>query len=144
MLLIEASFLVIVSSMFLMQNTQEIMFPKRNNKRICLFECSMISLYKCVKRLSFNFVVSISILCIGNGICEHLLASSKSLRRSRKLSTKELNSLSELFTSSCGIQLGCVFRSQKWNNLTAKDFLLEPLLTCTVRCWDWELSKELW
>ena len=39
-------------------------------------------------------------LGFGNGIYKHLLALSKFLRKTRKVSTKELSSLSEIFTPS--------------------------------------------
>ena len=43
--------------------------------------------------MSFDFVDLISTLGFGGGICMHFLAWSKVLRKSRRLSTKEMSSL---------------------------------------------------
>ena len=60
----------------------------------------------------------------GNGICKHLLALSKVLKKSDKLSTTELSSLLDIFTSSWRMQCCCVFSLQNSNNLIAKDFFV--------------------
>ena len=46
--------------------------------------------------MPFDFVDLISILRFDNGICERLLNLSKNLRKTRKLSTKELSPLLDI------------------------------------------------
>ena len=56
----------------------------------------------------------------GYGICKHLLALSKGLRKLRKLLTKELSSVLEMFTSSWRINRCCILKRQDCTNLDAK------------------------
>ena len=99
-----------------------IVVSESERERICLFGCSMISLQQWAKRLFFDFADPISTLGFGRGICIHLLAWSKILRKSVSLLTKEVSCLLEIFNSSWMIESCCVFKSQKWNNLIANVF----------------------
>ena len=64
------------------------LFSKGNDKRICLFGCSMISLLKWAKRLSFDSVDPMSTSGFGKQTCMHLLGWSEVLRKSHRLFDK--------------------------------------------------------
>ena len=80
---------------------------------------------------------------LGNGICDTLLAWSKAFRNSPKLSSRDSISFLEMLTSSLRMNRCCNFESQKWKTSNAKDFLLDPLLTRTIRLWDCEMFKNV-
>ena len=96
------------------------------------------------KKLSFDFVDPISVFGLDIGFCINLLVISKFLSKLRKLSTKELSFLLEVFTSTWRKKRCCVRKLPNWNNLNAQDIFLEPLLRCTFRFCDCEMSKILW
>ena len=73
------------------------------------------------KEFAFDFVSPISTLGFGCGICIRLLAWSNILRKSRRLSTKEVCSLFEIF-SPWRIKRCRVFKSHSWNKLIANFF----------------------
>ena len=136
--------LITVMFKFLMKKTQDLFFSNRNNIQICLFKCSTISLYQWLNSSSFAFANPISNLGLGNGSCDTLLAWSKALRYSPKLSSRGSISFFKMLTSYLRKNRCCNFESQKWNTLNAKDFLLDPLLTQFIRLWDCPMSKMLW
>ena len=125
-------------SKFLMEKTQVLFLSNRNDNRICQFNCSTISLWQWLNSSSFAFVNPISNLGLGDGICDILLACSKTLRKSPKLSSRASGSFLEMLTPSLRINRCCNFESQKWSTLNAEDFLLDPLLELfgggTVKC----------
>ena len=127
-----------------MEKTQILFFSNWSDNRICLFKCSTISLEQWLNNSSFAFVNPTSNIGLGKGICDTLLAWSKALRNSPKLSSRDSISFLEMLTSSLRMNRCCNFESQRWNTLNAKDFLLDPLLTRTIRLWDCEMSKMLW
>ena len=88
-------------------NMQKFLFPNRNDKRICLFGCSMISLWWWAKRLSFDFVDPMSTLDFGRGICMHLLAWSifekfaQIVDQTSEFSSGDIHFISEDITLLC-------------------------------------------
>ena len=105
-----------------MEKTQVLFISNRNDNRICLLKCSTISLLRWLNNSSFAFVNAISNICLGNGICDTLLAWSNVLRNSPKFSSRNSICFLEMLTSSFGMNRCCNFESQKWNTLNAKDF----------------------
>ena len=103
-----------------MEKTQVLFFSNRNDIRICLFKCSAISLLQWLNSSTFAFVNPISNLGLGNGICDTLLAWSKTLRNSPELSSRDSISVLEMLTSPLRINRCCNFEMQKWNTFECK------------------------
>ena len=91
------------TSNFLMQKTQDFLFPNRNDDWFCQFGCSVINLHQWAKRLSQDFVNPIPSLGLGYGFCKHLLTLWKVSRKSSNWWTKELTSLLWMFKFSWSI-----------------------------------------
>ena len=93
--------------------------------------------------MSFDFEDPNSVLCFDDRMRRHLLALSKVLRKTHNLSTKNLTSLLETLVFPWSMYRYSVLKLQRCNNLSAKVFLLEPLITITVQCWVREFLEKL-
>ena len=115
--------------------------PKRHSDMsVQMLTCILATM---TEQIVFAFVIPTSNLGLDSGIGETLLASSKALRNSPELSSRDSFSSLEMLISSLRRNRCCNFESQKRNTLNEKDFLLDPLLTRTLRWWDCEMSRML-
>ena len=109
--------IIVMFKLFDGKDASFVLFKPERNSNLSVQMLNYI-LLTMTEQFVFVFVNPISNL--GNGLCNTLLAWSKALRNSPKLSSRNSISFLAILTSSLRINRCCNFESQKRNTLIAK------------------------
>ena len=90
-------------------------------------------------RLVFDGVEPRKTLSLSRGNFLDLLAWSSAFRSSRKLFSEKAHYFSVLEISFSKNHVCWLLKSQNWNNLIARKFLMDNLINQTTHWWNWEL-----